>query len=193
MRFFVLYIFLLSIGLNIIAQETISTEKDPQYSVYQYTAIDIDGKEFDFSCLEGQKMIIVNTGSKCRFRGQLREMQKLYLSYKDSGLVVIAFPSNDFFFREPGSNSKIKKRYHRKFGITFPIMAKVTVRKNGIEPIFDFFADRRKNGRFDAPPTWNFQKYLICEDGFLYKTLSPSVSVFDENVINWILNKPANF
>jgi glutathione peroxidase len=193
MRFFVLYIFLLSIGLNIIAQESISMEKDPQYSVYQFTAIDIEGKEFDFSCLEGQKIIIVNTGSKCRFRGQLREMQKLYSIYRDSGLVVIAFPSNNFFFREPGSNSKIKRRYNRKFGITFPIMAKVNVRGNGIEPLFDFLSDKQKNGRFDAPPAWNFQKYLICEDGILYKTLSPSVSILDENVIDWILNKPANF
>lgn len=169
------------------AQDTAFNFLGPEHCIYQFKVKDIQGNEFDFACLEGKKILLVNTGSKCMYRSQLKELQKLFLSYKDSGFMVVAFPSNDFFYREPGSNKKIQKKYQRKFGISFPIMAKTIVRGNNRDPVFEFLSDKRKNGKFDAPPKWNFHKYLIDEYGFIYKSINPSVKDFAGEIQNWIL------
>jgi glutathione peroxidase len=161
-------------------------ENMPQYSIYQFKLTDIHGREFDFSCYEGYKILIVNTGSKCRFRGQLRELQKLYDTYKSQMFVVVAFPSNDFFFREPGSNKRIRRVYLKKYKIDFPVMAKTTVKGDQVDPIFDFLSQEQKNGRSNNPPIWNFHKYLIDSQGFLYKSLKPSTKPFDPEIVEWI-------
>jgi len=156
--------------------------------IYQFKVKDIDGKDFDFGCLEGQKILIVNTGSKCMFRKQLSELQELYSKFKDKGFVVVVFPCNDFYGREPKGNQHIKKIYKEKYGITFPIMSKIHVKGNNADPIYDFLSFKNKNGISDTPPKWNFHKYLIDEQGFLYKSVNPATSPLDKEIINWIEN-----
>jgi glutathione peroxidase len=155
-------------------------------SIYQFKVNEIDGHEFDFSCLEGQKILIVNTGSRCMYRKQLGELQELYEKNKDNGFTVVVFPCNDFYKREPKGNSTIKKIYHQKYGITFPIMSKIHVKGKEIEPIYDFLSYKIKNGKSDNPPKWNFHKYLIDRQGFLYKSISPGTSPLNQEIIDWI-------
>jgi glutathione peroxidase len=157
-------------------------------SIYQFKVKDIDGHEFDFSCLEGQKILIVNTGSRCMYRKQLADLQELYEKYKDNGFTIVVFPCNDFYKREPKGNATIKKIYHQKYGIAFPIMSKIHVKGKEIEPIYDFLSYKIKNGKSDNPPKWNFQKYLIDRQGFLYKSINPGKSPLDQEIIDWIKN-----
>jgi glutathione peroxidase len=158
----------------------------PEHSIYQFTVKDVDGKDFEFSCLEGKKILIVNTGSKCMYRKQLGELQELYQKYRDKDFVVVVFPCNDFYGREPKGNSHIKKVYREKYGIDFSIMSKTHVKGKEISPIYDFLSFKVKNGKSDIPPKWNFHKYLIDRQGFIYKTINPGVSPLDKEIIEWI-------
>jgi glutathione peroxidase len=158
----------------------------PEHSIYQFKTKDIDGKEFDFGCLEGQKILIVNTGSRCMYRKQLGELQNLYNQYKDKGFIVIVFPCNDFYGREPKGNSHIKKVYTEMYGIKFPIMAKTHVKGKETEPIYDFLSYKIKNGKSDNPPKWNFHKYLINRQGFLEKSINPGTNPLDMEIKDWI-------
>jgi glutathione peroxidase len=168
------------------AQDTSLISLGPERSIYQFQVKDIDGKDFEFSCLEGKKILIVNTGSKCMYRQQLSDLQKLYEKYADKDFVVVVFPCNNFFFREPKKNSWIKKHYQKKYGIKFPIMAKTVVKGDKIDPVYDFLSYKVKNGKFDAAPKWNFQKYLIDRQGFLYKSVNPATNPLDKEIIDWI-------
>jgi len=160
-----------------------------EHSIYQFKATDIDGNEFDFACLEGYKILIVNTGSRCMYRNQLKELQELYEKYKDKEFMVIVFPSNDFYKREPYNNLKIKKIDQQKYGINFPIMAKIHVKGKEIDLIYDFLSFYIKNGKSDNPPKWNFHKYLIDRHGFLYKSINPGTSPWDKEITDWINNE----
>jgi glutathione peroxidase len=180
-----LFISLLWAQIPFFAQDT-ALVKGTEYSIYQYIIKDIDGNDFDFSCLEGKKILVVNTGSKCMYRGQLSDLQKLYEKYKERGFIIVAFPSNDFFYREPGNNNKIKRIYRKRYDITFPVMAKTRVKGRDIDPVYDFLSYKIKNGLVDNPPKWNFQKYLIDSQGFLVKAVNPSIKPFDKEIIEWI-------
>ncbi len=155
-------------------------------SIYRFSAMDIKGNVFDFSSLEGKKILIVNTASKCMYAPQLKDLQDLYLKYKDMNFVVIAFPSNDFFKREPKSNQVIAQRYHKKYKISFPIMSKISVKGDSISPIYDFLTHKSKNGNIDADAKWNFHKYLIDRNGYVFKSLNPGTKPFDPEIVEWI-------
>ena len=158
-------------------------------SIHQFTAKDIDGNKFDFSCLEGQKILLANTASKCMYAPQLKKMQHLYEKYKDKGLVVIAFPSSDFYNRELKTNIQIAEKYRTKYKITFPIIAKSHVKGDSIHRVFDFLSDMDLNGNSNASPKWNFHKYLINENGYLVKSIPPSKDPYDQEIIDWIEGK----
>ncbi len=155
-------------------------------SIHQFKVLDIDGKELDLSCFKGQKILLVNTASKCMYAPQLKKLQELYEKYEDMGFVVIAFPSSDFYNRELKTNRQIAEKYRTKYQVTFPIAAKAHVKGDSIHPVFDFLLDKNLNGKFNAPPKWNFHKYLINGQGFLVKTLPPSYSPLSEDIIIWI-------
>jgi glutathione peroxidase len=155
-------------------------------SIHQFKATDIDGNEFEFSCLEGQKILIVNTASKCMYAPQLKKLQELYEKYKNTGFCVIAFPSSDFYNREVKTNKQIAKKYREKYGITFPIMQKTHVKNEDLNPVFDFLSNKDFNGNLNATPKWNFHKYLINEKGHLIKSIPPSKSPFDPEIIDWL-------
>jgi glutathione peroxidase len=120
---------------------------------------------------------------------QIRKLQELYEKYKDQGFVVVAFPSSDFYNREFKTNLEIAKKYRKKHNISFPILSKVHVKGDSIDPVFDLLSSKELNGKFDAPPKWNFHKYLINEQGFLVKSIPPSKSPLNEEIIAWIEKK----
>src|SRR5436190_9699315 len=102
-------------------------------TVYDFTVSSVDGKPFNFSQYKGKKILIVNTASECGYTYQYEDLQKLYDKYKDK-LVVVGFPENNFGHQEPGSNSEIKEFCEKKYSVTFPMMSKVSVKGDDIDP-----------------------------------------------------------
>ncbi|MBL8016835.1 MAG: glutathione peroxidase [Ignavibacteria bacterium] len=142
----------------------------------------IDGKEYDYSQLKGRKVLIVNTASECGYTPQYEDLQKLYDTYKDK-LVVLGFPANNFGGQEPGSNEDIKQFCTTKFNVTFPMFEKISVLGDDMAPIYKWLTSKDLNGWNDQQPKWNFNKYLIDEDGNLVKYFSSAVKPMSEEIV----------
>ena len=155
-------------------------------TIYQFKVKDIRGNTFDFENLRGKKIMIVNTASKCGLTGQYRGLQKLYDRFKDSGFVIVGFPANDFLWQEPGSDKEIAVFCENNYGVTFPMMSKTTVKGSEMHPLYQFLTQVRKNGLKSSTVSWNFQKYLIGQDGKLEKIITPRTSPMSEEVIDWV-------
>lgn len=155
-------------------------------TVYEFTVKDINGNDVRLKDFSGKKLIIVNTASECGLTPQYADLQKLYSTYKDKGLVVIGFPSNDFGRQEPGSNAEIATFCSKNYGVTFPMMEKISVTGNGIHPLYEFLTNLKKNGVNGSPIEWNFQKFLIDENGVVVRSVSPKQSVLSDEVTAWV-------
>jgi glutathione peroxidase len=148
------------------ARKPRQAERDgPPKTVYDFTVQTIDGEELSLAVYKGKVAMIVNVCSFCRFTPQYEGLQKLYATYKDRGFVVLAFPGNNVFFQEPFSNQRIKRFATRKYGVTFPMFAKVAVWGSWKHPLYKHLTDRRTNPEFGGGVTWNFNKFLIGRDG----------------------------
>lgn len=152
-------------------------------NLYSIKVTDIDGKEFDFKNLKGKKILIVNTASKCGYTPQYKELEELYQKMKNNNLVIVGFPSNDFGQQEQGSNAEIKTFCTNNFGVTFPMMSKVTVSGKDKSELYQFLTQKDKNGFEDSKVEWNFQKYLINENGQLEKVFSPKVTPMSDEIL----------
>ncbi|MEJ8842125.1 glutathione peroxidase [Lacibacter sp. H375] len=142
-----------------------------------------NGATYDFSQLEGKKVLLVNTASDCGYTGQYDELQKLYEKFQNK-LVILGFPANDFKEQEKGSDEDIAAFCKINFGVTFPLMKKSSVVKNNNQnEIFQWLTDSAKNGWNSKAPTWNFSKYLVNEEGVLTNYFDPSVSPMSEQVL----------
>jgi len=155
-------------------------------SIYQFKVTDLSGKEFDFASLKGKKIMIVNTASKCGLTPQYKDLQAIYDQYKDKNLVIVGFPANNFMEQEPGSNEEIATFCERNYGVTFPMMDKISVKGNDMAPIYKFLTQKDKNGVQDSEVEWNFQKYLLNERGELVKVVSPRTLPTDKEIVDWI-------
>ncbi|MDD3005798.1 glutathione peroxidase [Flavobacterium sp.] len=154
--------------------------------MYQFKVTDIEGNEFDMANLKGKKVMIVNTASKCGFTPQYEQLEELYNEYKDKGFVIVGFPANNFLKQEPGSDEEIASFCQKNYGVSFPMMSKISVKGNDIAPLYDYLTSKRLNGFEDNSVKWNFQKYLINEEGFLEKVISPSTSPIDSEIKDWL-------
>ena len=134
-------------------------------SIHQFVVTDIDGNPFHFNSLKGKKVMVVNTASKCGLTSQYKKLQSLYEKYGRNNFVIVAFPSNNFLWQEPGSNNEIKAFCEKNYGVSFPVMEKITVKGRSMHPVYAFLTDANKNGVKSSSVTWNFQKYLINEKG----------------------------
>lgn len=161
-------------------------EKMEKQSIYQFKVTDLSGKEFDFATLKGKKILVVNTASKCGLTPQYKNLQEIYDQYKDKNLVIVGFPANNFMSQEPGTSTEIATFCQRNYGVTFPMMNKISVKGSDMAPIYQFLTQKNKNGLQDSEVQWNFQKYLIDENGFLAKVISPQTLPTDPEVVNWI-------
>lgn len=149
----------------------------------------IDGKPFDLSSLKGKKVLVVNTASKCGLTPQYKDLQALYAKYGGDKFVIIGFPANNFMKQEPGSNSEIKQFCTEEYKVTFPMMEKISVKGDDIDPIYKWLTTKALNGKFDAEVSWNFQKFMIDENGNLVDYASPRTKPDDEKIVNWITGK----
>ena len=166
----------------------ISNEKNmnSKVSFYDLSIEKNDGGKIQMKDLQGKKILLVNTASNCGYTGQYEELQKLYQQYNDK-LVVIGFPANDFNEQEKGTDEEIASFCKVNFGVSFPLAKKTVVIKDSTQnPVFQWLTNKEKNGWNDQQPTWNFSKYLVNEKGILTHYFDPSVSPFDEKVIDAI-------
>lgn len=137
-----------------------------QKSIYDFNVKAIDGKEVSMKDYAGKVLVIVNTASKCGFTGQYKDLEALYAKYKDKGLVVMGFPSNDFGGQEPGTNDEIKTFCETKFNVEFPLFQKGPVTGDEIQPLFKYLTETA-NPKFDGKIRWNFEKFIIDRNGQL--------------------------
>ncbi|WP_425402316.1 glutathione peroxidase [Flavobacterium tegetincola] len=168
-------------------QTAIKTEKTMEkQDIYQFKVTDLSGKEFDFATLKGKKILIVNTASKCGLTPQYENLQTIYDQYKDKNLVIVGFPANNFASQEPGTSGEIAEFCKQNYGVTFPMMDKISVKGSDMAPIYQFLTEKSKNGLEDSEVQWNFQKYLIDENGHLAKVVKPQTLPTDPEIVEWI-------
>ena len=158
-------------------------------SIHEFKVENINGDEFDFSSLKGKKIMVVNTASKCGLTPQYEQLEALYQKFKDQNFVIIGFPSNDFMGQEPGSNEEIMAFCKKNYGVTFPLMTKVKVKGKDKCDIYSFLTSKTKNGLEDNKVQWNLQKYLLDEEGYLVKVISPRMTPDDPQIAAWIEGK----
>ena len=133
-------------------------------SIYDFKVLALNGDTIDLAAFKGKKILIVNTASKCGFTPQYEGLEQLYQKFKDR-LVVIGFPCNNFLSQEPGSNEKIKAFCTKNYGVSFQKKKKISVKGKNIAPIYKWLCNKSENGVMDAKISWNFNKFLLDENG----------------------------
>ena len=133
-------------------------------TVYDIDCVDLQGNPFPLQQFTGRPLLIANTASLCGFTPQLGKLEAIWQSNKERGLIVLGVPSNDFGQQEPGSSTEIASFCSAKFNVSFPLLAKASVRGDNAHPLFRWLAEE---GGFLSKPRWNFYKYIIGHDGHL--------------------------
>lgn len=151
-------------------------------SLYDFSIKSIDGKNLDLSIYKGKKILIVNTASECGFTPQYEGLQELYSKYKDK-VVVIGFPANNFGEQEPGTNQDIKGFCSKNYNVTFPMMAKISVKGDDIDPLFKWLTSQ-PNPDFTGDIKWNFEKFLLDENGQLIHRFRSRTKPMSDEIIN---------
>lgn len=149
-------------------------------NIYQFKATTTQGSEVSLEDYKGKVLLIVNTASECGFTPQYAELEQLYKEYKDKGLEILAFPSDNFGHQEPLNGEALQGFCQKNYGVTFPVFEKVDVKGDKAVPLFNFLSSKKLNGKFNATPKWNFQKYLVNKNGevvtYYYSITSPTSS-----------------
>jgi glutathione peroxidase len=153
-------------------------------SVYEFKLTNIDGKAFSLAKYRGKKVLIVNTASKCGFTPQYADLQKLSDLYKDK-LVVVGFPANNFGQQEPGTATEIKTFCSERYGVTFPLSEKVSVKGDDIAPLFKYLTEA-PNPDFTGEIRWNFEKFLIDENGNLIHRFRSQVTPLSPELTKYL-------
>lgn len=156
-------------------------------TIHQFCVEGIKGDIIDFAAFKGKKIMVVNVASACGFTPQYKQLQELYASFSDR-LVVVGFPCNDFGNQESGTETEIAAFCEQQFGVSFPLSRKISILQAPMHPVYQWLTQKSKNGVADSQVDWNFQKYLIDEEGRLAAMYSPSESPIDERILDWIQN-----
>ena len=154
-------------------------------SIHQFKVKSIDGGVIDFAKFKGKKILVVNTASKCGYTPQYEALEKVYETYKDK-LVIVGFPANNFGSQEPGSNDEIQQFCIARFGVTFPLASKVSVKGDDTAPIYKWLTSKDQNGVLDATIAWNFNKFLLDEDGKMIAYFPSKVKPDDEEILKYL-------
>ena len=155
-------------------------------SFYDYKVKTIDGEDFSFSQLKGKKVLVVNTASKCGFTPQYEDLEVLYKKYGGEDFTVIGFPANNFMNQEPGTNEDIKEFCQMNYGVSFPMMAKISVKGDDMAPIYEWLTEKEKNGVMSSTVKWNFQKYLIDENGKLVAVFDSKTKPLSDDITKYL-------
>jgi glutathione peroxidase len=156
-------------------------------SLHDFVVEDIYGDKFNLADLKGKKVMVVNTASKCGLTPQYEKLETLYKTYgSENNFVIIGFPANNFMNQEPGSDEEIATFCQENYGVSFPMMSKISVKGDDIHPLYQWLTDESKNGVMDSEVKWNFQKYLIDENGKLVNYFAPRHDPMSDEIIAWI-------
>jgi glutathione peroxidase len=159
-----------------------------QSSFYDFTVKDINGEDYPLSQFKGKKVLVVNTASKCGLTPQYEGLQELYEKYGGDDFMIIGFPANNFAKQEPGTNEEIASFCSINYGVTFPMMSKISVKGDDQHPLYKWLTSKKDNGLEDSKVTWNFQKYMIDEEGKLVGHIPPRTKPDNEKLVSWIAN-----
>jgi glutathione peroxidase len=173
-------LFLSMVSMNSFSQAT---------GFYDFKVKTLEGQNFDFSSLKGKKVMIVNTASKCGYTPQYKDLEELYAMYGGTDFVILGFPANNFAGQEPGTALEIRKFCTDSYGVTFPLMEKISVKGDDMHPLYQWLTQKSKNGVMDSEVKWNFQKYLIDENGKLQEVIYSKEKPGSEKVIIWLSSK----
>ena len=170
-----------------VTQSSYSKNTMEHIDFYTLKAETIDGEEFPFKQLRGKRVLIVNVASKCGFTRQYQQLQKLHEQYGGDGFVILGFPSNDFGFQEPGSATDIKSFCSKNYGVTFQMMAKVKTNKTRGHEVYQWLCNKSQNGFVDAKVSWNFNKFLVDENGKWFAHYHSRTSPLSSEITNFII------
>ena len=168
---------------------TISSFAQTKINLHSFKVTDIEGKQFDLASLKGKKVLVVNTASKCGLTPQYKQLEELYKTYGGNKFVIIGFPANNFLSQEPGTDKEIKSFCEKNYGVTFPMMSKISVKGDDMHQLYKWLTQKSINGVMDAPIEWNFQKFMIDEKGDLVGMVSPREKPDCDKIVNWIKGK----
>jgi len=154
-------------------------------SIHSFTVKGIDGKNISLADFKGKKILVVNTASKCGYTPQYEALEKVYEQYKDK-LVIIGFPCNQFGGQEPGSNEEIVAFCKKNYGVSFPLADKIDVKGEHIAPIYQWLTQKSRNGVLDASISWNFNKFLLDENGKMIAYFPSNVKPDSEAILNYL-------
>lgn len=158
---------------------------DSTKSIYQFTVAGLDGGTIDFASFKGKKILVVNTASECGYTPQYKDLEALYQRYKEK-LVIVGFPANNFGGQEPGSNEEIKSFCQKNYGVSFPMAAKVSVKGDDMAPIYQWLTSKALNHVMDADVKWNFNKFLIDEQGRLLTKFESRVTPLSDEITSML-------
>ena len=167
--------------LSIILMTAITTLN--AQSIHGFTVKGIDGKDIKMSSFKGKKILVVNTASKCGYTPQYEALEKVYEQYKDK-LVIIGFPCNQFGGQEPGSNEEIVAFCKKNYGVTFPLADKIDVKGENTAAIYQWLTQKSKNGVVDATISWNFNKFLLDENGKMIAYYPSNVKPDSQDILS---------
>ena len=153
---------------------------------HDFKTTTLEGETFDLASLKGKKVLVVNTASKCGLTPQYKDLEALYKKYGGNNFVIIGFPANNFLKQEPGTNEEIRDFCTKNYGVTFPMMHKISVKGDDMDPIYQWLTQKSQNGVKDSEVSWNFQKYMIDEEGKWVDFLNPKEKPDSEKLIQWI-------
>ena len=153
-------------------------------SVLDFTMKNIDGKEIPLSTYKGKVILIVNVASRCGFTPQYDGLELLYQKYKDKGLMILGFPANNFLSQEPGTDQEIKSFCSTKYGVTFDMFSKISVRGKDKDPLYRFLTEKESDPKFSGEIEWNFQKFLVGRNGELVARFAPNVEPLSADVVH---------
>ncbi len=154
----------------------LSTSLPAASTIHEFTLNSIDGQPTSLAQFKGKVVLIVNVASKCGFTPQYAGLEALYEKYKERGFVVLGFPANNFLWQEPGTNEEIKAFCTRKYNVTFPMFAKVSVKGKDKTPLYQFLTDKKANPATGGEIGWNFTKFLADRNGKVIARFDSSVS-----------------
>ncbi|NCU37389.1 MAG: glutathione peroxidase [Bacteroidales bacterium] len=172
-----IFTFLMVLSIAAVAQE----------NIYAFKVNTLQGEPYDLSQLKGKKVLIVNTASKCGLTPQYEALQALWEKYGGEDFVIVGFPANNFMNQEPGTSEEIAAFCSENYGVTFPMMEKISVKGDDMHPLYQWLTQKSKNGVEDSEVSWNFQKYLIDEKGHLVKMVSPRTKPDSPEIVSWIV------
>lgn len=155
-------------------------------TLFDFNATLIDGRDIQLKEFAGKKTLVVNTASKCGFTPQYAYLERLYKDYGPDDFVILGFPANDFMRQEPKSNEEIARFCSLVYNVSFPMFAKISVKGKNAHEVYQWLTQKELNGVADAKVKWNFQKFLISEEGKWQGVVSPKANPYSDTIINWL-------